>query len=174
MLMELKNVSIYTSENLPYGNDVLYFRSEDGEDFYEAQPLFTQKYKLCIDPDGGVIRSISEDVSTLYPAGFTVVETNVLPEGCDINGGWVYKNGIVSAVPTDYATKANEERQHLVQEVNDITSGWLIDLQLGDLSDDDEASLRKWRAYVKVLAALDLSAVVDKKTYDAIVWPDKP
>ncbi|EPZ3352130.1 tail fiber assembly protein, partial [Escherichia coli] len=45
--MELKNITRYYPENMPYGNNVQYFQSEDGKDFYESLPLFTKKYKLC-------------------------------------------------------------------------------------------------------------------------------
>ncbi|HGY6721760.1 TPA: phage tail protein, partial [Escherichia coli] len=44
--MELKNITRYYPENMPYGNNVQYFQSEDGKDFYESLPLFTKKYKL--------------------------------------------------------------------------------------------------------------------------------
>lgn len=86
--MELKNITRYYPENMPYGNNVQYFQSEDGKDFYESLPLFTKKYKLCITPDSGVICSISQDASALYPAGFSVVEVDELPEGTDISGNW--------------------------------------------------------------------------------------
>lgn len=82
--MELKNVSRYYPDEMKYGEGVMYFRSEDGKDFYDSLDLFTKKYKLCIEPDSGVIRSAAQEVSTLYPDGFSVVETEELPEGFDI------------------------------------------------------------------------------------------
>ncbi|EDJ2553376.1 phage tail protein [Salmonella enterica subsp. enterica serovar Poona] len=88
--MELKNISRYYPDDMPYGDGVQYFKSEDGLDFYESQDKFTKKYKLCIEPDTGIIRSASEDVTTLYPAGFTIVETDALPDGFDILGEWVW------------------------------------------------------------------------------------
>ncbi|HFV4763816.1 TPA: phage tail protein, partial [Escherichia coli] len=94
--MELKNITRYYPENMPYGNDVQYFQSEDGKDFYESLSLFTKKYKLCIIPDSGVICSISQDASALYPAGFSVVEADELPEGTDISGNWTFDNGVIS------------------------------------------------------------------------------
>ncbi|ELX3640742.1 phage tail protein, partial [Escherichia coli] len=48
--MELINVKRYNPEHKPYGENVQYFQSEDGRDFYESIPLFTKKYKLCISP----------------------------------------------------------------------------------------------------------------------------
>ncbi|VEA37868.1 bacteriophage tail protein [Salmonella enterica subsp. enterica] len=96
--MELKNVTRYTPDDPDYDNNFLYFRSEDGQDFYESLSKFTKKYKLCIDSEN-IIRSVSEDVSRLYPAGFSVVEVNKLPAGFNIYGDWKYSNGAVVAVP---------------------------------------------------------------------------
>ncbi len=101
-MMELKNVSRYYPEEMPYGDGVQYFKSEDGQDFYDSFGKFTKKYVLCIDPVTGVIRSVAEDVSRLYPAGFTVVETDTLPEGFDIYGGWKFDGGsVVSVTPPE-------------------------------------------------------------------------
>lgn len=94
--MELKNVTRYIPDDQDYDNNFLYFRSEDGQDFYESLSKFTKKYKLCIDSEN-IIRSVAEDVSRLYPAGFSVVEVNKLPVGFNIYGGWKYSNGTVLA-----------------------------------------------------------------------------
>lgn len=96
--MELKNVTRYIPDDPDYDNNFLYFRSEDGQDFYESLSKFTKKYKLCIDSEN-IIRSVSEDVSRLYPAGFSVVEINKLPAGFNTYGDWKYSNGAVVAVP---------------------------------------------------------------------------
>ncbi|EHI7917020.1 DUF4376 domain-containing protein [Salmonella enterica] len=91
--MELKNVSRYHPDEMPYGEGVQYFKSEDGLDFYASQDKFTKKYKLCTEPDTGIIRSAAQDVSELYPCGFTIVETDELPEGFNIFGDWIW-NGV--------------------------------------------------------------------------------
>ncbi|EFG4674860.1 TPA: phage tail protein, partial [Escherichia coli] len=114
--MELKNITRYYPENMPYGNNVQYFQSEDGKDFYESLPLFTKKYKLCITPDSGVICSISQDASALYPAGFSVVEVDELPEGTDISGNWKFDNGIISRIPVNYARKLEAMRQSYLNQ----------------------------------------------------------
>lgn len=59
-------------------------------------------------------------------------------------------------------------RDQLKEEAQDIMSGWVLDLQLGDITDDDLAKLKLWRAYVKKLDALDLDAAPD------IEWPPRP
>lgn len=172
--MELRNVTRYYPEEMPYGEGIQYFRSEDGQDFYESLDKFTKKYKLCIHPETGVIYSMAEDVSRLYPAGFTIVEVDELPEGFGIEACWYYQDGEVLPVPVDYSQLADKQRQRLLNEAKDITSDWKTELELGTISGDDKARLTKWMEYIKAVKALDLSQVSDKSSFDLIQWPEKP
>ncbi|MBB7501381.1 tail fiber assembly protein [Escherichia coli] len=172
--MELRNVTRYCPEDMPYGEGIQYFRSEDGQDFYESMDKFTKKYKLCIHPESGVIYSMAEDVSRLYPAGFTIVEVDELPEGFGIEASWYYKDGEVLLVPVDYQKLAETQRQRLLTEAKDITSDWKTELELGTISDDDKARLTQWMAYIKAVKALDFSQVNDKASFDLISWGQKP
>ncbi|EDJ1200828.1 tail fiber assembly protein [Salmonella enterica] len=171
--MELKNVSRYIPGDQDYDNNFLYFRSEDGQDFYESLSKFTKKYKLCIDSEN-IIRSVAEDVSCLYPAGFSVVEVNKLPAGFNIYGDWQYKKGAVVAVPVDYHAKAETTRQKLLTDANSTIADWRTELALGEISDDDKVSLTQWMAYIRKLKALNLSEVKDEATFTAIRWPALP
>ncbi|EAA7316447.1 tail fiber assembly protein [Salmonella enterica subsp. enterica] len=171
--MELKNVTRYIPDDPDYDNNFLYFRSEDGQDFYESLSKFTKKYKLCIDSEN-IIRSVSEDVSRLYPAGFSVVEVNKLPAGFNIYGDWKYSNGTVLAVPVDYQAKAETTRQKLLDTANSTIADWRTELALGEIGDDDKDSLTKWMAYIRALKTLDLSGVKDSATFTEIRWPELP
>ncbi|HDN7368367.1 TPA: tail fiber assembly protein [Salmonella enterica subsp. enterica serovar Chester] len=171
--MELKNVNRYIPDDPDYDSNFLYFRSEDGKDFYESLSKFTKKYKLCIDSEN-IIRSVSEDVSRLYPAGFSVVEVNKLPAGFNIYGDWKYSNGAVVAVPVDYHAKAETIRQKLLTDANSVIADWRTELALGDISDNDKDSLTQWMAYIRALKTLDLSDVKDEATFTAIRWPALP
>lgn len=172
--MELRNVTRYYPEDTPYGGSIQYFRSEDGQDFYESLDKFTKKYKLCIHPETGVIYSMAEDVSRLYPAGFTIVEVDELPEGFCIEARWYYKNGEVLPVPVDYPRLSEKKRQRLLNEAKDITSDWKTELELGTISDDDKDRLTQWMAYIKAVKALDLSQVSDESSFNSINWPERP
>ncbi|ECC8734468.1 phage tail protein [Salmonella bongori] len=170
--MELKNVTCYYPEDPKHGENVQYFRSEDGQDFYDAFDKFTKKHKLCIEPDTGIIRSVAEDVSRLYPAGFSVVEVNKLPSGFNIYGDWQYLDGKISPVPVDYAALAEAEREKRLAEAGVLTKDWQTDLLLGIITDEDKALLTAWRDYIKKLKALDFSGVKDGVSYNAIEWPE--
>ncbi|HBQ3764067.1 TPA: tail fiber assembly protein [Salmonella enterica subsp. enterica serovar Choleraesuis] len=168
--MELKNVHRYIPDNPDYDSNFLYFRSEDGQDFYESLSKFTKKYKLCIDSEN-IIRSVSEDVPRLYPAGFSVVEVNKLPAGFNIYGDWKYSNGTILAVPVDYQAKAETTRQKLLDAANSAIADWRTELALGEISDDDKASLTKWMAYIRELKSLVLTGISDEATFNKIQWP---
>ncbi|EHJ9515284.1 tail fiber assembly protein, partial [Salmonella enterica] len=114
------------------------------------------------------------DVSRLYPAGFSVVEVNKLPAGFNIYGDWQYKKGAVIAVPVDYHAKAETTRQKLITDANSTIADWRTELALGDISDDDKASLTKWMLYIRALKTLDLNDVKDEDTFNKIQWPVLP
>lgn len=172
--MELKNITRYYPENMPYGNDVQYFQSEDGKDFYESLPLFTKKYKLCITPESGIIRSVSQDASALYPVGFSVVETDELPEGTDISGNWKFDNGVVSRVQVNYARKLEELHQEYLNQAYEKINDWRTELQLGTISDEDRAALTRWMKYISQVKKMELPVINTESEFDAIKWPDKP
>ncbi|HBD1923104.1 TPA: tail fiber assembly protein [Escherichia coli] len=172
--MELINVTRYYPEDMPYGEGIQYFRSEDGQDFYESLDKFTKKYKLCTHPETGVIYSMAEDVSRLYPAGFTIVEVDELPDGFCIEARWYYKDGEVLPVPVDYRLLAESERARLTATAEREISDKKTDLLLGIISDIEIEKLVAWRIYAKSLQAMDFSTVTGKTSYNAIEWPVSP
>lgn len=173
-IMELRNVTRYYPENMPYGEGVQYFRSEDGQDFYESLDKFTKKYKLCIHPETGVIYSMAENVERLYPVGFTIVEVDELPDGFCIEARWYYKDGEVLPVPVDYRLQAESECARLTAIAEREISDKKTDLLLGIISDEEKEKLKAWRIYAKELQAMDLSTITDKTSYRAIEWPASP
>ena len=69
---------------------------------------------------------------------------------------------------TDDVNDAIATRDQLIVDANHTMYGWAIDVQTGDISDEDLVKLRAWRLYVKSLDALDLDTAPD------IEWPTKP
>ncbi|EEL5709940.1 tail fiber assembly protein, partial [Salmonella enterica] len=112
--------------------------------------------------------------SRLYPAGFTVVETDVLPDGFDIYGGWRFINGEVKPVPVDYQAKAEETRKKLLNDADNRIRDWRTELTLGTISDENKAVLILWMNYINTLKSLDISNVTTEAKYKAIKWPEVP
>ncbi|WP_334470861.1 tail fiber assembly protein [Arsenophonus sp. PmNCSU2021_1] len=169
--MELKNVSRYSPDNMPYGHGVQYFKSEDGQDFYESLNLFTKKYKLCIEPDTGIIRSIAKDVSSLYPAGFTVVDVDELPSGVDISGDWLFDGKkVVRCIPTqgERVAKAKFEKAELMQMASIAIAPLQDAVDLDMATEAERAKLVAWKTYRVLLNRVDISKRPD------IAWPEAP
>lgn len=151
-----------------------FLQDENGNDWYECQKLFADNtYKISYDSDN-IIRSITTDVSALYPVNASVAELETLPDGVDINGGWYYRDGEVLPVPVDYQQRAETQRQQLLTKARDTVSDWKTELGLGIISDEDKDRLVLWMTYINALNALDFSQVSDSASFDLIQWPGKP
>ncbi|EIK2672732.1 tail fiber assembly protein [Salmonella enterica] len=163
-----------------------FLESEDGQDWYECQSLFSDDTaKIMYDPEGviwGVVnhpvpqRGNTYAVSMLWPVNMSVAEIDAAdcPDDCRGDGSWLYRDGKVLPVPVDYQAKAETTRQKLLDGANSIIADWRTELALGEISDDDKASLTKWMAYIRELKTLDLAGVSDETTFTAIRWPSLP
>ncbi|EBR0950783.1 tail fiber assembly protein [Salmonella enterica subsp. enterica serovar Abony] len=163
-----------------------FLESDDGQDWYECQSLFSDDTaKIMYDHEGviwGVVnkpvpqRGNTYSVSMLWPVNMSVAEIDVAdcPDDCRGDGSWLYRDGQVLPVPVDYQAKAETTRQKLLDAANSAIADWRTELALGEISDEDKASLVKWMTYIKKLKALDLSGVKDETDYNAIKWPAKP
>jgi uncharacterized protein YggL (DUF469 family) len=80
---------------------------------------------------------------------------------------WVKDEPHVNTYEDD-VTEAEANRVILAGEAERIMSGWVVDLALGTISEEDKAKLIAWRNYVKALQAVDTSTAPD------IVWPLPP
>ncbi|WP_227317433.1 tail fiber assembly protein [Cedecea davisae] len=157
--MKLKNIKIYTPKKKTHGEKTVYFVDSSGLDFYASVEKFTKKYKCCIEPRTGIVRSVAEDVSRLYPAGFDVVEVDELPDGFSITGGWKFDGEKIVAVPVDHmavATKERDSRMAVVTKRIDFLTAAKDD---DDITDSEAAELQKLRVYRTQLRRFDLLTV---------------
>jgi hypothetical protein len=169
--MILKNISRYHPNEMPYGAGVIYFKSEDGNDFYESLPFFTKKYKLCIEPLSGIVCSCDEDASKLYPNGFTVVEVDSLPEGFDISGEWIYNAGQVERrafSQSDNLVIAENKKNVYREEANNIITPLQDAVDLDIATEQEQQKLAAWKKYRVLLNRVDTSKAPD------IEWPKAP
>lgn len=163
-----------------------FLESDDGQDWYECQSLFSDDTaKIMYDPEGiiwGVVnnpvpqRGNTYAVSMLWPVNMSVAEIDAAdcPDDCRGDGSWLYRDGKVLPVPVDYQAKAETTRQKLLDAANSAIADWRTELALGEISDDDKVTLTKWMAYIKGLKSLDLSSVKDSATFTEIRWPELP
>ncbi|EMH7658210.1 tail fiber assembly protein [Salmonella enterica] len=163
-----------------------FLESEDGQDWYECQSLFSDDTaKIMYDPEGviwGVVnqpvpqRGNTYAVSMLWPVNMSVAEIDAAdcPDDCRGDGSWLYRDGKVLPVPVDYQAKAETTRQKLLNDADNAIKDWRTELTLGIISDENKAALILWMNYINVLKSLDLTGVSDEATFTAIRWPALP
>ncbi|MFS1539748.1 MAG: tail fiber assembly protein [Candidatus Phlomobacter fragariae] len=142
--MQLNNFRRYESENPPDGVNVQYFISKDETDFYGSFELFTMKYKIGFD-NFGIIRTISENISAIYPNGLSIIDIEKLPNDFGINEKWVYINGKIERYQLTKEELIQQAEQHKFSLMNKAN------IVINPLQD-----------------AVDL----DIATTDNIVWPE--
>ncbi|EOF6578492.1 tail fiber assembly protein [Salmonella enterica] len=163
-----------------------FLESDDGQDWYECQSLFSDDTaKIMYDPEGiiwGVVnnpvpqRGNTYAVSMLWPVNMSVAEIDAAdcPDDCRGDGSWLYRDGKVLPVPVDYQAKAETTRQKLLNDADNAIKDWRTELTLGIISDENKAALILWMNYINILKSLDLAGVSDEATFTAIRWPALP
>ncbi|ASQ19218.1 tail fiber assembly protein [Enterobacter cloacae] len=63
---------------------------------------------------------------------------------------------------------AEQHRQTLLDQVDELTSDWRVELMLGDISEENKKKLSSWMAYKTAVKAVDVSTAPD------INWPVQP
>ncbi|MGL9750900.1 MAG: tail fiber assembly protein [Symbiopectobacterium sp.] len=150
--MELKNITSYYPEEMPHGHGVQYFQSEEGQDFYESLNLFTKKYKLCIEPDTGIIRSMAKD-------------------GVDIYGSWLFDGKkVVFRIPTqgECVAKAKFKKASLMRDATNVIAPLQDAVDLDMATDEEKAELVAWKTYRVLLNRVDIRKAPD------IEWSEAP
>ncbi|EFJ8421023.1 tail fiber assembly protein [Escherichia coli] len=174
-MLNIKNFKPYIPENTD--TDASYLISEDGQDWYECQKLFSpETVKVAYDNNNTII-GFSLDVSALFPVNASVAEVaaNEVPEAMvSADGNWLYLDGKIVQKLVDYRQKAEEHRRWLYSRAADITSDWKAELILEIIRDDDKEQLKAWLLYARALKSLDFSQVTDESSYNAIEWPVPP
>ncbi|EEK8231562.1 tail fiber assembly protein [Salmonella enterica] len=160
-----------------------FLESDDGQDWYECQSLFSDDTaKIMYDHEGviwGVVnkpvpqRGNTYSVSMLWPVNMSVAEIDAAdcPDDCRGDGSWLYRDGRVLPVPVDYQAKAETTRQKLLNDADNAIKDWRTELTLGIISDENKAALILWMNYINALKSLELTDVSDEATFTAIRWP---
>ncbi|MBN1083925.1 tail fiber assembly protein [Erwinia aphidicola] len=63
---------------------------------------------------------------------------------------------------------AEQLRQTLLAQVDELTSDWRVELMLGDISEENKKKLSSWMAFKTALKAVDVSTAPD------VNWPAQP
>lgn len=153
-----------------YGSGVQYFIDEQSRDWFESLHLFTKKYSLVIETDTGIIRSIAEDTSTLYPVGFSVVDIDDLPDGCSDDGTWSYDGITVNKLELahdEILARNTRVFNTLLRSIADAAFPLQSAVSLGVATTAQTEALSALQQYSISLVDTDL-------TVDPVIWPEAP
>ncbi|ALD78135.1 tail fiber assembly protein [Citrobacter portucalensis] len=165
-------------------HNVMFLRSEDGTDWYEAQKKFaTDTMKLVID-DEGIIRSFSRDITTLWPVDKSVAEVEYTTSFDDvwIDGGWQYRDGKVSPrvyTQAELVEQAERKKSGLLSEAMATIAPLERAVKLDIATSDEITLLEVWERYSVMVNRVDTSKPEwptppgTSKPLE-IVWPEVP
>ncbi|EJV4780962.1 TPA: tail fiber assembly protein [Escherichia coli] len=124
--------------------------------------------RFAIIEKGIVINVVSANSPTdlNYPASDVIDIGNM-----SIECGYVFSDDGFSAPPKtkdEEIAAAYQLKMRLTSTAREIISTLQADLLLGEISDDDKARLIEWRAYLRLLEAINIQDA------PGINWPNQP
>lgn len=166
-MQHLKNLKKYTpddkeSQLLIKEYNVEFLISDDGRDWYESQGSFSSDTLKIAYDEAGIIRSISNDVSSIYPRGFSVVEVDITKanKSVDILGGWVFDNGEIK--PRQYSqeelrAQAEAKKTELLSAAAVAIAPLEDAVDEGMATEEETAALSEWKKYRVKVRRVDTS-----------------
>lgn len=175
-MQNIKNFSQYTPDSeqarkIIEDFNVIYLKSEDGQDWYECQKSFNPDTIKVMYDFNNVIRSISGDVSAFNPDGMSVAEVSNLPDSCDISGQWQYINGAI--VPRKYTkgelvAQAERRKEELLALASNTIAPLQDTVELEEATLEEIERLKAWKKYRMQANRIDPTIAPD------IEWPAQP
>lgn len=167
-----------TPEQLELANKhrVLFLFSEDGQEWYESQKQFAaDTIKFSYDADG-VIRSISRDVSALWPVGLSVAEVpdTTANRRADISGRWGFDGeNVIDLMTMEKARRV--KRDEINRWRDNQEDGSAVFEWNGHKWDASKASQERLSSILQLTRIANLPAGfywTDADNNDVVVTPD--
>ncbi|WP_455424784.1 tail fiber assembly protein [Dryocola sp. LX212] len=175
-----KQIKLYKSAD---GAAPVFLKSDDNQDWYEAQRLFADDTIKIMYDSAGIVRSVVDKpvpqrggtyaVSMLFPINMSVAEIAVedYPTGCTIDGSWQYDGTTIyqdeqtvnSRVYQKNLGTRNKEMSNVAAYAFAIQSSAAV----GNSRDGDADNLLTLQQYADALRDVDLT-VADPD------WPGAP
>lgn len=165
-MVHLKNVEVYTPSDAPeelVSSGVMFFRSEDGQDFYEAIKQMKEDTMKVLYVDG-IITGFSRDASSLYPLGASLIEVpaDKVPKDLELGSKYLFnpKNLKFTINPAFLTRGLDIQKQNLLALANEKIAQYQDKLDLETATPGEISALKNWKAYrVKVREAQDVGSL---------------
>lgn len=186
MMQNIKNFRIVDApvHRLPLQSEidigVIFLASEDGQDWYECQALFSDNtIKVMYDAEGIICALVNKPVpqrgdvyavSMLWPVDMSVVEMAIddCPADCQADGTWRYTDGRIEKIPVDNIAVAENKKSQLMADANAAIAPLERAVKLEMATDEEAEKLNAWERYSVLLSRVKPEDGPD------IDWPEKP
>lgn len=161
----------------PDGAIPIFLQSEDGQDWFECHSLFADDTIKIMYDAAGIIRSVVDApvpergniyaVSMFFPEDMSVAEIakSDYPEGVQIDGAWMFNEGVIVPVPVDTVAEAEKKKRKLLNDAAVAISPLKDAVDLDMATDDEIAKLNALKIYRVKVNRVDVSNPI---------WPDAP
>lgn len=165
----LKNLTLYTPDE-PDVPGALYLQDEIGNDWYESHGEFQEDTLKIQFTTAGVITSMSKEVSALWPLNQSVTEVFFadVPDGIDINGGWVFdgeKIVVRTYTPEELAAQLAVEKFQRLAAALQVIIPLQNAVKHGMATDEEKTRLEDWEKYSVLVSRVDVNQTT---------WPALP
>lgn len=165
-MVHLENLEIYTPDEIPkeleqYG--VLFFRSEDGKDFYDSLKEMKEDTVKILYSDG-VVTGFSQDASSLYPLGASLIEVpaDKVPNDLELGRKYLFNPKTLEfKINPDFLTRdLDDQKQRLLALANEKIAQYQDKVDLETASKGEVSALKSWKAYrIKVREATEAGSL---------------
>lgn len=147
-MVHMKNIHRYEPVD-PFLGDVYYFKDDRDLDWYLMEPYWSpDTFKVVYGPDRAV-HAVLDETTGINPEGMSVVELEEVPPNCvHPYAGWVYIDGIVAKLNSQYEIEARDYRNAFLRATDVL---YVPDYTIADelLTPDQRAELQQTRHTLK-------------------------
>lgn len=129
------------------GMDIVFLQTEQGDDWYEIQSMFSPDTIKIVYGENKVITSYSRDVSSLNPINSFIAEVSEgdFPENIDILGGWGFDGEKVVKINPDPLEENNRIKNQLISEATAVIAPLQDAVDLSIATTEETESLYEWK-----------------------------
>lgn len=177
-MIHLKNISAVNPKTIEQYQltrraGVIWLYSEDGRNWYEAIQDFAADTIKVMYLANGQVAWVGADPAAINPVDASVIElaNNTANRRIDASGYWYFRD---DEFVFDWQAKSEDERRQRLSVLSQTTTELERDALAGIIPPEGLEKLKQYRLYVRALRDMDFSRITDRKSHDAIVWPQEP
>lgn len=156
--MRMNNIARYTNESPDAVPLAVYYKDNEGRDWYENVGKFDKGFSVGFDSEGVVtLVCKSVDLKAINPEGMSIVDMDELPEGISIDGTWISEKNSFKQSKEAVAADNGKKRARLISSTTAEISLLEDMVLMGDISTAESDRLDSLKKYRIKLYRLDVN-----------------